>query len=71
MQTLKINIQDWTIAKEKLRRKYNHLTDADLLYKDGEEQELMLRLARRLNRSLSYIQFTLAKELSNVSSNRL
>ncbi|TYR35088.1 hypothetical protein FXV77_14170 [Sphingobacterium phlebotomi] len=71
MSILKITASDWEVLKIKLSRKYNHLTDDDLLYTPGEEDALVARLAKRLRRDKEYITFTLAKELSNLESNRL
>jgi hypothetical protein len=71
MSVLKITASDWEVLKIKLSRKYNHLTDDDLVYTPGEEDALVTRLAKRLRRDKEYITFTLAKELSNLESNRL
>lgn len=71
MSILKITASDWEVLKIKLSRKYNHLTDDDLGYTPGEEDALVTRLAKRLRRDKEYITFTLAKELSNLESNRL
>jgi hypothetical protein len=71
MITFKISNSDWETLKIKLQRKYNHLTDADLRYSEGEEDELLTRLAKRLRRNREYVLFTLSKELSDLDSNRL
>ncbi|PRD46746.1 hypothetical protein [Sphingobacterium haloxyli] len=71
MSILKITASDWEVLKIKLSRKYNHLSDDDLIYTPGEEEVLVTRLAKRLRRDKEYITFTLAKELSNLESNRL
>lgn len=71
MSVLKITAEAWEILKIKLSRKYNHLTTGDLAYTTGEEDALVARLAKRLRRDKEYIAFTLAKELSNLESNRL
>ncbi|MBE8723133.1 hypothetical protein [Sphingobacterium pedocola] len=71
MITFKISDSDWETLKIKLQRKYNHLTDADLHYQEGEEEELLNRLAGRLRRDRDYVLFTLSKELSDLDSNRL
>lgn len=71
MSVLKITTEDWEILKIKLSRKYNSLTSEDLAYRAGEEDALVTRLAKRLRRDKEYITFTLAKELSNLESNRL
>jgi uncharacterized protein YjbJ (UPF0337 family) len=45
MNTLTIK-GDWNIAKGKLKQKYAKLTDNDLRYVDGKEDELIGRLER-------------------------
>jgi uncharacterized protein YjbJ (UPF0337 family) len=37
----------WTIAKGKLKQKYPRLTDNDLAYIDGEEEEMLAQIERR------------------------
>ncbi|MGO1244520.1 MAG: hypothetical protein ACTJHT_06490 [Sphingobacterium sp.] len=71
MSTLKISAKDWETLKIKLSRKYNHLTDQDLLYTAGQEEDLVDRLARRLRRNREYVLFTISKELSDLESNSL
>lgn len=68
---LKITAADWAVLKIKLTRKYNHLVEEDLTYTPGEENSLVARLAKRLHRDKAYIIFTLAKELSDLESNRV
>ena len=68
---LKINEEQWLVAKEKLRRKYNHLSDEDLVFQAGEEDKLIHKLASRLRRKPSYIIFTIGKEIQDINSNRL
>ncbi|MFC6103711.1 CsbD family protein [Olivibacter domesticus] len=71
MTALTLNEADWQILKEKVKRKYNHLSEEDLTYQTGKEQELIDRLAERVKRKPEYILFTLKKGLANLSSNRL
>ena len=71
MNLLKISNADWEVLRVKLSRKYNHLTDEDLKYVAGEEESLVLRLAKRLRRDVAYIEFTLGKQLMDLESNRL
>lgn len=71
MTTLKITKSDWETLKLKLARKYNSLSDNDLNYNEGEESILIERLAKRLHRTTEYITFTLSKQLSDLTSNRL
>lgn len=71
MMSFTLSEVDWQILKEKVRRKYNHLTDEDLSYQTGEEQELIDRLAVRIKRKPAYVLFTLQKGLSDLAGNRL
>ncbi|NGM63113.1 hypothetical protein G5B30_14480 [Sphingobacterium sp. SGG-5] len=71
MSVFKITASDWEILKLKLQRKYNHLSDADLQYTEGEEDQLVDRLAKRLHRTKDYVLFTLSKQLADLSSNSL
>lgn len=71
MTKLKITNSDWEILKLKLQRKYNHLSDEDLSYTEGDEDQLIIRLAQRLKRTEEYVVFTLAKQLVDLTSNRL
>jgi len=71
MYNFKIEAQDWSILKLKLQRKYNRLTEEDLQFQEGQEEELLKRLATRLNRNVDYVVFTLSKELKDLSSNSL
>jgi uncharacterized protein YjbJ (UPF0337 family) len=42
---------DWNQAKGKLKQKYAELTDDDLLYEEGKEDELIGRVQKRLGKS--------------------
>lgn len=41
----------WNEAKGKLKQKYAMLTDDDLAFKDGKEEELYGRLQKRLGKT--------------------
>lgn len=71
MTTLKITKSQWDILKIKLTRKYNSLSEADLEYVEGEEEGLVERLAKRLNRTKEYVLFTLSKQLVDLDNGRL
>lgn len=71
MTSIKITQVEWETLKLKLTRKYISLVDSDLEYVEGGEEELVTRLAKRLNRSRDYVIFTLSKQLSDLTSNRL
>ncbi len=42
---------NWNDTKGKLKQKYADLTDDDLLYAEGKEDELLGRLQKKLGRS--------------------
>ena len=44
-------ISRWNDVKEKLKRRYNMLTDDDLMFRFGREGELIIRLQRKLGKS--------------------
>jgi hypothetical protein len=44
-------ISRWNEVKEKLKRRYNMLTDDDLMFRLGREGELIIRLQRKLGKS--------------------
>jgi uncharacterized protein YjbJ (UPF0337 family) len=46
MNTLEIK-GDWNITKGKLKQKWAHLTDDDLQYVDGKQDELLGRIQKR------------------------
>jgi uncharacterized protein YjbJ (UPF0337 family) len=46
----------WNEVKGKLKQKYADLTDDDLTYMEGQEDELLGRLQRRLGRSRDEIR---------------
>jgi uncharacterized protein YjbJ (UPF0337 family) len=39
---------DWKVVKGKLKQKYGQLTDDDLVYSEGKEDELIGRLEKKL-----------------------
>lgn len=71
MTEISINKEDWDLLKIKVKRKYNHLTDNDLAYVPGQEEQLITRLMERLKRNREYVVFTLRKALINLDNNRL
>lgn len=44
-------ISRWNEVKEKLKRRYDLLTDEDLMFRFGREGELIIRLQRKLGKS--------------------
>jgi uncharacterized protein YjbJ (UPF0337 family) len=71
MAEISISNQDWQKVKIKIQRKYNHLTDEQLQYTEGQEESLISKLMELVNRNREYVVFTLKKALVNMDNNRL
>ncbi len=71
MAEISISNKDWERIKIKVRRKYNHLTDEQLSYTQGDEETLITRLMALINRDRTYVVFTLKKALVNIDTNIL
>ena len=71
MAEITISGKDWQRIKIKVQRKYNHLTDEQLQYAEGQEDSLITRLMQLVNRDRAYVVFTLKKALVNIDNNRL
>lgn len=70
MTNIKINAE-WEMIKVKVKRKYRDLTDADLAYTPGQEDELVTRLMKAIQKDRTYVEFMLKKMLLNMDTNRL
>jgi uncharacterized protein YjbJ (UPF0337 family) len=55
MNTLKMK-GDWNIAKGKLKQKFAKLTDNDLQYTEGAEDELIGRIQKRTGESKEAVE---------------
>jgi hypothetical protein len=71
MAEITISNKDWERIKIKVQRKYNHLTDEQLQYTEGQEESLITRIMDLVNRDRKYVVFTLTKALVNMDTNRL
>jgi uncharacterized protein YjbJ (UPF0337 family) len=63
MNTLELK-GTWKEVKGKMKQKYAQLTDDDLMFEEGAEDELIGRIEKRLGKSKEEIK----KELENLSS---
>ena len=52
---------DWNILKGKLKQLYGNLTDDDLLYIKGKEEELIGRIQRRIGKTKQQVVELLSK----------
>jgi uncharacterized protein YjbJ (UPF0337 family) len=71
MAEISITNKEWERVKIKIQRKYNHLTDEQLQYTEGQEESLVSKLMELVKRDRKYILFTLKKALVNIDNNRL
>jgi hypothetical protein len=71
MAEISITNKEWERVKIKIQRKYNHLTDEQLQYSEGQEESLIGKLMDLVNRDRKYVLFTLKKALVNIDNNRL
>jgi uncharacterized protein YjbJ (UPF0337 family) len=52
---------NWNVIKGKLKQSYGHLTDDDLSYTEGKEDELVGRLQKKLGTTSADIRHLLSK----------
>lgn len=71
MAEITITSIDWVRLKLKLKRKYNRLSDDDLAYEQGQEEQLISKLMERIKRNREYVVFTLKKGMDSLDTNRL
>jgi len=71
MAEISITNKEWERVKIKIQRKYNHLSDEQLRYTEGEEEGLINNLMNLVKRDRQYVLFTLKKALVNIDNNRL
>jgi len=58
----KLNIKgNWNELAGKLKQKFAELTDDDLLFKEGKEEELIGRLQQKLGKTKEQIRNLIAK----------
>jgi len=70
MAEIQINTE-WDKLKIKIKRKYRELTEEELAFKPGQEEELIARLMKAINKDRTYVVFMLKKMLLNMDNNRL
>lgn len=71
MAEITISNKEWERVKLKVQRKYNSLTDEQLQYTEGQEDDLIERIMVLVDRNREYVVFTLKKALVNIDNNRL
>ena len=68
MTTLEIK-GDWNIAKGKLKQKWAGLTDDDLQYAEGQQEELVGRIQKRTGETREAVEKAVHESCSNCCSN--
>ncbi|MDX2081636.1 MAG: CsbD family protein [Terrimicrobiaceae bacterium] len=58
---------NWNVIKGKLRQAYGELTDDDLAYAEGQEEELLGRLQRKLGKTRDEVH----RELDELGRDRI
>lgn len=62
MNETKLNLKgNWNIIKGKLKQSYGELTDDDLKYVEGQEDELVGRIQKRVGATSAEIRHMLEK----------
>ena len=60
MNTLKVK-GNWNEVSGKLKQKFANLTDDDLLFKEGKEEELVGRLQKKLGKTKEEVRSLIEK----------
>lgn len=63
-------IGDWNEQSKELKEKFSQLTDSDLKFEPGKENELIQRVGNRLNKKADEVM-NIIKKATNVKSNGL
>jgi len=71
MASFTLTPETWERVKIKFLRKYRDLTQADLSFTSGQEDQLVEKLMTLVKRDQKYIEFTIRKALADPSGNRL
>jgi len=70
MAEIQLN-NNWDKVKIKVKRKYRELTEEELAYTPGQDEELITRLMKAINKDRTYVVFMLKKMLLNMDNTRL
>lgn len=52
---------DWNVVKGKLKQQYANLTDNDLIFEEGKEDELLGRLQKKIGKSVEEVRTMIEK----------
>ena len=68
MNTLEIK-GDWNITKGKLKQKWAKLTDSDLVYAEGQQEELFGRIQKRTGETREAVEKAVKESCSSCNCN--
>lgn len=71
MASFTLTPETWERVKIKFLRKYRDLTQAELSFTPGQEDQLVQQLMSLVKRDEKYIEFTIKKALADPEGNRL
>ncbi|TKC02015.1 hypothetical protein [Pedobacter cryotolerans] len=71
MASFTLTPETWERVKIKFLRKYRDLTQAELSFTPGQEDQLVQQLMTLVKRDEKYIEFTIKKALADPEGNRL
>jgi hypothetical protein len=71
MASFTLTPETWERVKIKFLRKYRDLTQANLSFSPGQEDQLVEQLMSLVKRDKTYIEFTIRKALADAQGNRL
>jgi uncharacterized protein YjbJ (UPF0337 family) len=62
MNETKLNLKgNWNVVKGRLKQSYGQLTDDDLIYTEGQEDELVGRIQKRIGSTVADVRNLLSK----------
>lgn len=71
MASFTLTPETWERVKIKFLRKYRDLTQANLSFAPGQEDQLVEQLMDLVKRDQKYVEFTIRKALADPEGNRL
>jgi len=71
MANFTLTPETWQKVKTKFLRKYRDLAAVEIAFTPGQEDQLVLQLAKLVNRDSAYVEFTIRKALADPDGNRL
>jgi hypothetical protein len=71
MASFTLTPETWEKVKIKFLRKYRDLSQVNLAFVPGQEDQLVTQLMGLVKRDRAYVEFTISKALADPEGNRL